>query len=228
MKIRTLVLLLLCGGLIACEATIPTLQSGPNAEVTFDGLVRVDNTRVDIAWIRPGIDLSGYNQLMLVDAGIKYRSVREVNRLNLSRDSEFPLDARQREQIEESVREVFNEEMAKIDRFEIVEEAGPNTLALTGVLIDVVSFVPPERAGRTSYYLSSLGAATLILELSDSMSGQVLARAVDGRSIDVDFVVRSSRVSNRFELERELAQWTGAIRDGLESLVTTPILPAQE
>ena len=99
MKIKNLVLLLLCAVLIACEATIPTLQSGPNAEVTFDGLVRVDNARMDIAWIRPGIDLSGYNQLMLVGAGIKYRSVREVNRLNLSRDSEFPLDARQRERI---------------------------------------------------------------------------------------------------------------------------------
>lgn len=213
--------------LAACNS-VPTLQSGPNAEVTFDGLVRVDNTRLDAVWIRPGIDLSAYDKLTLVGAGIKYRSVREVRRLNLSNDSEFPLDARQRERIEESVREVFSEEMAKIDGFEITMEDGPGTLALTGTLIDVVSFVPPDRLGNVDYYLSSLGAATLILELSDSMSGQVLARAADGRSIDVEFVTRSNTVSNRFELERELDRWADVIRNGLESLTTTPILPAEE
>jgi len=213
--------------LAACNS-VPTLQSGPNAEVTFDGLVKVDNTRLDAVWIRPGIDLSAYDKLTLVGAGIKYRSVREVRRLNLSNDSEFPLDARQRERIEESVREVFSEEMAKIDGFEITMEDGPGTLALTGTLIDVVSFVPPDRLGNVDYYLSSLGAATLILELSDSMSGQVLARAADGRSIDVNFVTESNRVSNRFELERELDRWADVIRNGLESLATTPILPAEE
>ncbi len=213
--------------LAACNS-VPTLQSGPNAEVTFDGLVRVDNTRLDAVWIRPGIDLSAYDKLTLVGAGIKYRSVREVRRLNLSNDSEFPLDARQRERIEESVREVFSEEMAKIDGFEITMEDGPGTLALTGTLIDVVSFVPPNRLGNVDYYLSSLGAATLILELSDSMSGQVLARAADGRSIDVQFITESNRVSNRFELERELDRWADVIRNGLESLATTPILPAEE
>jgi len=213
--------------LAACNS-VPTLQSGPNAEVTFDGLVRVDNTRLDAVWIRPGIDLSAYDKLTLVGAGIKYRSVREVRRLNLSNDSEFPLDARQRERIEESVREVFSEEMAKIDGFEITMEDGPGTLALTGTLIDVVSFVPPARASNVDYYLSSLGAATLILELSDSMSGQVLARAADGRSIDVQFITESNRVSNRFELERELDRWADVIRNGLESLATTPILPAEE
>jgi hypothetical protein len=204
------------------------MQSGPNAEVSFDGLVKVDNTRMDTAWVRPEIDLSGYNRIMLLSAGITYRSVREANRLYSSRASEFPLDEGQRERIEASVREVFNEELAKIDRFEIVSEAGPDTLALTGAMTDVVSFVPPEGAGRVDYYLSTLGAATLVLELSDSMSGQVLARAVDSRAIEVEFGGRSNSVSNRFELELELDDWADDIRSGLESLADTPIVRAQE
>ncbi len=228
MKLRIPLIFVLLGLVASCGTTVPTLQSGPNAEVTFDGLVRVDNTRVDAAWIRPGIDLSSYDQLMLVGAGIKYRSVREANRLRYSNASEFPLDQRQRNLIEQSVREVFNEELAKTQRFEIVQQPSENTLTLSGALIDVVSFVPPQRAGGTSYYLSQLGAATLVLELSDSMSGQVLARAVDGRGIDVDFVSEATRVSNRFELERELDAWADVIRNGLESLADTPILPAAE
>ena len=219
---------MLFAGLIACETIPPAIQSGPDAEVTFDGLVRVDNSRMDVAWVRPGIDLSSYNQIMLVGAGIKYRSVREVNRLALSRASEFPLDAEQRERIEASVREVFNEELAKIDTFQVVQQAGPNTLALTGALIDVVSFVPPERAGRVDYYLSTLGAATLVLELSDSQSNQILARAVDGRAIDVVFVTEASRVSNTFEFEREMDAWADDIRAGIQTLHDTPLVTAQD
>ncbi len=228
MKNRCLLLFLLAGSLAACEATIPTYQTGAFAEMSADGLAKVNNARVSAAWIRPGIDLSSYDKIMLISAGIQYRSVREVNRLNLSRASEFPLDQRQRELIEASVREVFNEEMAKIQRFEIVGEAGPDTLALTGMFVDVTSFVPPTNLGRVDYYLSQLGEATLILELSDSMSGQVLARATDRRVIEPAFVTESSPVSNRFELRRELDRWADDIREGLESLVETPLLPATE
>ena len=229
MKIGPLSLLILIGLLISCESTSPTIQSSTNAEVTYDGLVRVDNSVLDAVWIRPGIDLSKYDQLMLVGAGIRYRSVPETNRLRMTNATEFPLDQRQRRLIEESVQKVFREELAKSQRFEIVQQPSSRVLALTGALIDVVSFVPPRRAGRTSYYLSQLGAATLVLELSDSMSGQVLARAIDGRGIDVQFQNPGgvNPVSNRFELEQELDRWADVIRNGLESLASTPILPAQ-
>ena len=214
--------------LASCNST-PTLQSGPNAEVTFDGLVRVDNTRLDGAWIRPGIDLSSYDSLVLVGAGIEYRSVRDVANLPsaIRNADEFPLDERQRQVIEESVQEVFVEQMARVEGFNVVQQAGPNTLALTGSLADVVSFVPPEAVSQRDYYLTQLGEATLVIELSDSMSGQVIARGVDRRTIENFEFRESTRVSNRFELERELEQWGTVIRNALETLATTPILPIE-
>ena len=120
----------------------------------------------------------------------------------------------------------------------MVQEPGPNTLALEGSLIDVVSYYPPEDTIITSYYLSELGAATLVLELSDSMSGQILARASDRRSVetntfaangtvvDANSLIESNPVTNRFELEIELRQWANTIRNGLEFLLDVPILPA--
>ena len=42
----------------ACSnSTGPALQTGDDAELTHDGLVRVDNTIMDSVWARPGIDL---------------------------------------------------------------------------------------------------------------------------------------------------------------------------
>ena len=60
--------------LVAC-APQPTMQEGPDAEVTFDGLVRIDNSRMQRAWAKPGIDLSLYTKILPVAAEIQYRSV---------------------------------------------------------------------------------------------------------------------------------------------------------
>src|SRR5688572_31863994 len=38
----------------------PRIETGPNAEVTHDGLVRVDRSVVDAAWVKPTLDLTPY------------------------------------------------------------------------------------------------------------------------------------------------------------------------
>ena len=43
---------------IAGCATEPSIQTGPNAETTFDGLVRIDNARFAGAWIDPDVDVT--------------------------------------------------------------------------------------------------------------------------------------------------------------------------
>ena len=48
-----------------CAGRTPTIQTGPGAETTFDGLVRVDNTTMSKVWVREDINLSAYDKLML-------------------------------------------------------------------------------------------------------------------------------------------------------------------
>ena len=226
---RSTLLISLFALLAACQGT-PTLQSGPNAQISYGGLTRVDNTRLDTAWVRAGIDLSDYDSLMLVGAGIKFRSVRDVNRIYLSNFQGIALDDEQKDYIQRTAREVFTEAIARTDQFEIVDEPGPNTLTLTGSLIDVVSYVPPEddSVDTIYFYLSELGEATLVLELADSESGQVLARATDRQTLEpLNPNIESDIITNRFELEAELNRWGNQIRSSLEYLATTPILPAE-
>ena len=90
---RTLITILALATLAACQT--PAMQSGPNAEVTYDGLVRVDNTRIDNAWVRPGMDLAAYDSVMLEGAGIRFRSVRDINPVTMSNLQGFPVDAEQ-------------------------------------------------------------------------------------------------------------------------------------
>ena len=44
----------------------PRIETGPDAEVTFDGLVRVQKSVVDAAWVKPTLDLTPYKKLSLI------------------------------------------------------------------------------------------------------------------------------------------------------------------
>ena len=83
---------------------------------------------------------------------------------------------------EEEIRGAFLEEFQSSTVFEVVEEPGPDVLGIHVGLLDVVSRVPPETVGRSRVFLDSVGEATLVLELRDSVSHTVLVRAVDRRA----------------------------------------------
>ena len=77
--------LLFSAALVGCETAPPTIQTGPDAELTFDGLHKVDNSQADLAWARPDFDISGYTKIWPVGAGIEYRQVKDKGRSSMAR-----------------------------------------------------------------------------------------------------------------------------------------------
>lgn len=218
---RRLLILLIAALSVACTTATPTIQTGPDAEVTFDGLHRVDNSQADMAWARPDIDLSNYGKIMLSGAGINYAPADNKGRSSIarSRGGPFFIDDDSRAAFEKLVGEVFVEEISKIERLTIVEESGPDVMIVLGGLLDVVSYVPPDlNMGRSSVYLSSIGEATLVLELRDSMTGTVLARSIDRRAADnmPGSLRESNRVTNTAEVRRLIRFWASRLREGLD------------
>jgi hypothetical protein len=62
-----------------CATSEPSIQSGPNAETTFDGLVRIDNARFAGAWIDPDIDLTQYTKIIPGGAAFEFRNVQKMS-----------------------------------------------------------------------------------------------------------------------------------------------------
>ena len=52
----------------AVQAAKLKVETGPKAEVTHDGLYRVDHTKMARVWVKPDLDLSKYNKIILHDA----------------------------------------------------------------------------------------------------------------------------------------------------------------
>lgn len=207
--------------LVACTTAPPTIQTGPDAELSFDGLHKVDNSQADVAWARPDFDISGYTKIWLVGAGIEYRQVKDRGRSTIARSQGGPyfIDDKSRAQFEELVGKVFKEEFEKIEKYELVDEPGPDVLMIRGGLLNVTSYVPPDPIGGRSYiYLSSVGEATLVLELRDSETGTILARSVDRRAAETigGTFTRSNSVTNSAEARRLIRFWATRLREGLD------------
>lgn len=231
--LRAILVIASAGFIVAgCAMPAPTIQTGPDAEVTFDGLNKVDNPKADLAWARPDFDISRYTKILPVQAQYEYR--QDVNRarttIERGRGGPYYIDAERRAQFEAEVRRVFEEELLKIEHFEFVTEPGPDVLMLRGALLDIVTFVPDEDniAGRSETFVSSVGEATLVLELRDSESGTILARSIDRRAAERmgGQMMNSNSVTNAQEVRRLMRFWATRLRDGLDGFVEQANAPA--
>lgn len=207
---------------VACTQT-PSIDTGPGAELTFDGLAPISNARFTNAWIDPDVDLTGYDKIMAGGAEFEFRAVKKSSSSTTMRrggETEFWISDKNRQKLIDTVSEVFVEELQKSKHFEIVDEAGPDVLIIVGVLHDIVSRVPPDMIGRGDIYLSSVGEATLIIELRDSLSGETIYRAVDRRAAERagGSVVRSSSVTTWSEVRRMARRWATRLTEGLDSV----------
>jgi len=206
-----------------CATKEPSLQTGPEAELTFDGLVRIDHGKFKDSWADPDIDFSRYNKFIPGEAVFEFRAVKKSSSSSLTRrsnESEFWISDKNKEKLIEVVTEVFDKELQKSEKFTRTEKAGPDVLIIVGALHDIVSRVPPDHIGRGDIYLSSVGEATLILEARDSLSGETIYRAVDRRAAEAagGYGTRSNSVTNTSEVRRMAARWATRLREGLDSI----------
>lgn len=210
----------------ACSTAPPTLQTGPDAETTFDGLVRVDNSAFRDAWADPDADWARYDQILPGGAFFEFRAVKKTQNTTSARTSstvnEFWIDDKDREKLEVEVGTVFDDELSQSTRFTATDTPGDNVLIIRGGLHDIVSRVPPQMVGRGEIFLSSFGEATLILEVVDSMSGEVLARMVERRAAQRPggSMVAANSVTTWAEVRRMARNWASRLKDGLDSLPT--------
>ena len=198
-------------------------ESEENADVSFDGLHKIEKSRFRDAWADPDIDFSRYSKVMPGGAAFQFRAVKEPGSSSTARhdkSGDFWISDADRVKLTEVTSEIFAEELAKSKRFEIVHERGDDVLILQGALLDVVSKVPPDHVGRSEIYLSSVGEATLVIEALDSMSEEVIFRAVERRAAERvgSQPIMSTSVTTWSEVRRLIRRWATTLRKGLDSI----------
>lgn len=192
----------------------PLLFAHETTDPAQEGLEKVRG-KFSETWINPGTDFSQYNKLLFGEAEFEFRDVgpAQKHRTSLrttSTRNEFGILPEDQEKFKQVVSEAFQEEMARSKKFEVVKEAAPGTLLVQGSVLDIVSNVPPEMIGRSDVYLSTIGTATLVLEIFDATTGEMLAYVEDRRKITPpggDRIDSFSMPTNSVTVWNDVGRW---------------------
>ena len=86
-----------------CTSAPPTVQTGPDAEVSYDGLHVVDNSVFKMAWADPDADWARYDQYISGGGVYEFRAVKKGNNTYSARSSqtEFWIDDADRAKLAE-------------------------------------------------------------------------------------------------------------------------------
>ncbi len=192
------------------------LEAGSAAEITEDGLHRVDQSVMDAAWVKPGLDLTPYRQILVMPAGVSFRSIPESENRVSNRESrtEYPLSDEAKIMFRRVFEEAFEEDFAAVEPYELSKVPGRDVLMVQGFLVDFVSGIPPERDLDPESRLTLRWEATIILELRDSMSNEMLARTVERERFER--LTGAARV--REVGQRLMGRWSRLLRTRLEEL----------
>jgi hypothetical protein len=221
----------IASGIALCLVVIGAIPSLISKSVAaeppaqWDGLVRVKSEQLDHVYALPGATLAGYNRVRLdpvevaFDKNWKPNSSGTASAGRLSNDDLEKIKST----LASEFRTVFAAELGK-SGFTLVDENGDDVLRVTAAIIDLYITAPDKRtAGRSRTYVASTGHMRLVAELRDSVTGQLLARAVDtvqGRQTG-RFEVASS-VTNTAAARTALTKWANVLRTGLDDANVHP------
>ena len=179
-------------------------------QTTYDGLVPVKNARVAMAYIHPDADFSVFKRVAILEPFVAFRSnwQRNQNR-SRSRNVRAGDVERIKADVADLLRDVFVERLQAAG-FDIVNEAADDVLVLRPAIIDLDITAPDlRRGGRSRTYTASGGAATLYIELLDSITGQKLGRAADRQAArrGGGMMTWNNRVTNTADARRMFGRW---------------------
>jgi len=179
-------------GLIAAACTTTTTQSFNVAK----------NTNVEAAFVATDADFTKYDRLYASDMGIF-----------------FPTDAAPSLEDQKRTRQIFRQAfLSELSHYEIGREKGPAALDVQATLIDYRNAsgrdVPSVR--RELKDIARPGALMFLMELKDSESGRVLARAADSASAPA-FSTSDATRTDWQAVEAAASRWATLFREFLDN-----------
>lgn len=113
--------------------------------------------------------------------------------------------------------EVFTEELAE-GGYELTDEAGGDVLLVRPAIVNLDITVPDVSSpGRSYQFSESAGEMTLYLELYDSETSAIIAKAMDRkRDRERGYMQWQTQVTNTQAAKRIMKSWASTLREALD------------
>jgi hypothetical protein len=205
-------------------------------EITEDGLQRVHDARLAVVYITPGADLGVYGKVMISEPSVAFkknwdRDMRSRSASKLSTSSRVNT-TKIRKDLAQEFETVFTDKLSS-GGYDVVTEAGDDVLLISPAIVNLDINAPQTSgAGRTNQYVRSAGEMTLYLELYDSVTGDLIAKALD-RQVDREHnevMTWANSSTNKAAAERILNGWADILLEALNEAKAypNPEAPASE
>ncbi|HEU5134818.1 MAG TPA: DUF3313 family protein [Steroidobacteraceae bacterium] len=198
------------------------VNAPPVAERTPDGLVRVPSAQADTVYRAPGASLGSYRRVMLDPVDLAFKLDWQQKNPDVTASDV----TRIRSQGIAIFNEIFSSALTLQHGYPITTQPAPDVLRISASITELDVSAAPGTAGSQRMFIVSPSDLTLTLELRDSQSGALLARAIDkekGRTFG-NLKVEGS-VENSAEARRALEMWAGLLRAALDNARGTPQVP---
>jgi len=216
-------LLVAVSGLLVITAAYAKKQEFP--EITVDGLHRVPDSKLAVVYAEPGASLAQYHRVKMLDAYVAFKKNWLRDQRSTSAD---PLRVKSSdvEKIKNTLAAEFQTVFTKALEdagYEITDESAEDVMIVRPAIINLDVNAPDTlSAGRSRTYTSTAGEMTLYIELYDSVSGDIIAKALDRKAdrANAGFYTWSNSVTNKAAADRILKGWAKILVNAMNEAKT--------
>ena len=196
----------------------PCAAADDRPEFTLEGLQLIEDSNLALVYAEPGANLARYSRIYLDAPQVAFKKNWKniQNRYDAVRVSDGDMD-----KIKAELSELFMQVFAKTledGGYALADGPGDDVLGVKSAIINLDIVAPDVNSpGITRTYSETAGEMTLYMELYDSVSGDLLAKALD-RKADrrTGYFQWRNRVTNRAAANRILKAWAGVLKEGLD------------
>jgi len=180
------------------------------------GLKKTSVKGLALAYTRPGATLASYKRVMIDPVQIAFDKNWDPERAG----GRIKMSKERKEEIRAGVAQIVQDEYAKElakGNYQVATEPGADVLRVKINIVDVFINAPDMSGpGRVKTYAPEAGHMSLISELSDSTSKQVLARVADRREVGADRLQMSGSGVNKEDFRVAASAWAVQLREALD------------
>ena len=204
---------------LAAENTPPTSKSKAASAWSEEGLVKQSIKGLDAVYSRPGANLAVYKKVRLGPISVAFRRHWEHQVAAAGGGARIRPEESQR--IKDRLAKLVHEEMVKqlqAGGYALASAPADDVLDVNLSVVDLYVTAPDVlTVGRVQVFAVSAGEMTLVAELRDSATGDIVSRVYDhANARESTRPERITNVDNEVEARRAAAAWAKALRQQLD------------
>jgi len=201
---------------LVCAPFAAAQDSGAWSE---GGLQKIQVKGLDVVYARPGATLAGYTKVMLAPISVAFhKDWAKTVKVGTNRQ----ISPSDQQRIREKLAKAMQEEVVKelnAGGYHLVTAPGDDVLGVEMAVVNLYVRAPANLSGQSGkdFYAVTAGEMSLVIQLTDSVSGDAIARAFDNfRATEYTNPERITRADNETEVRSAASQWAKALRNGLD------------